>query len=159
MNTRRATGADSSTASQPAPPDAKHSRTSRHAAEANNSSASQPAGAGNLADRLMRDIRKLGKVPTESTDATQRERCLAQRLRRARNAHILNDEHEAELTTNSTTMKKRRGTGADSSNASHPTGQENLADPPNPGHSKIRQIAQRIQKRKSARTRIGTETP
>ena len=97
MSKRKAVGADSSGASQPAAPGAKQSRASRQAVEADNSGASQPAGAGKPADTLMQAIRTLGRLPKETRKAPKDERQLAEKLRRARRAGQLSGEEEAEL--------------------------------------------------------------
>ena len=92
-----APGADSSSASQAAAPDAKQSRASRQAVEADNSGASPPAGAEKPNDSLMQAIRSLGRLPRETKTATQPERLLACRLRWAKKQGKLSDEQEAEL--------------------------------------------------------------
>ena len=48
-------------------------------------------------ETLMEAIREFGRLPKESRTASKKERSLAMRLRDAKRAHNLSDEHKAEL--------------------------------------------------------------
>ena len=90
MSKRKAAGVDSSGASHPVAPGAKQSRAS-------SSAASQLAGAGKPNDSLMQAIRTLGRLPKSTRTATEEERHLAEKLRKARRQGKLSGEEEAEL--------------------------------------------------------------